>query len=147
MIGFGLSFHHLGLAVRAPQMAFCFLSGLGYGAGAEIFDPARGLNLAMRHHPHMPDVEVIWPGQGHSPIDNLLNRGDGLIYHLCYAAEAAGNALAAMAAAGLDVVDVCEPQPAALFDGMPVSFHQIGGFGLIELIHMDGRTGLAAGLR
>ncbi len=62
MQAFGLRFHHLGLAVPAPDPAFAFLEALGYGPGAQAFDPLQNVNLAMRHHAQMPDVEVIWPG-------------------------------------------------------------------------------------
>ena len=54
----------------APDAAFRFLAGLGYTEGAQAFDPLQKVNLAMRHHAAMPDVEVIWPGDGPSPIDH-----------------------------------------------------------------------------
>lgn len=132
---FGLQFHHLGLAVRSPRAAFAYLAGLGYREGAQTFDPLQSVNLAMRHHDAMPDVEVIWPGDGPSPVDRLVKRGEGRIYHLCYIANDPEGSLAALVAAGLEVLPVCEPLPAALFGGHPVSFLYVGDVGLIELIH------------
>jgi hypothetical protein len=134
---FGLEFHHFGLAVRRPERAFLYLDALGYKAGATTFDPLQGVNLAMRHHAEMPDVEIIWPGDAPSPIDNLIKRGGSLIYHLCYVAADPAAAIAAMEAAGLDVLPVAEAKPAVLFGGRPVSFHSVDGVGLIELIHPD----------
>jgi len=130
----GLRFHHFGLAVPAPAPAFRFLAALGYTAGATAFDPLQNVNLAMRHHTTMPDVEVIWPGEGASPIDRMLRRGH-MIYHLCYVTDDAAASVAAIEAAGLEVAPLGPPTPAKLFCGVPVSFHAIGEIGLIELIH------------
>src|SRR5215470_1043877 len=104
-----LQFHHLGLAVRQPQKAFAFLASLGYCDGAQIFDPLQSVNLAMRHHNIMPDVEVIWPGDGTSPIDNLIRGGKSLVYHLCFAAPDAEQVLAALQRAGHQIVELAPP--------------------------------------
>lgn len=131
---FGLRFHHLGLAVAEPTTAFHFLSALGYIEGAAVFDPLQGVNLSLRCHATMPNVEVIWPGEGPSPIDRMIRRGP-MIYHLCYVTSDADASIAAMVAAGFDVVCVSSPKPALLFGGIPVSFHSVDQFGLVELIH------------
>lgn len=136
MDGFGLTFHHLGLAVKKPDAAGAYLGALGYREGRRVFDPAQHVNLAMYHHTSMPDVEVIWPGEGPSPVDNILKRADGRIYHLCYTAADPPRAVAAMVAQGFDVADVAAPEPAPLFDGKKVSFHSVAGFGLIEIIEI-----------
>ena len=130
-----LSFHHFGLAVRRPQKAFAFLDSLGYRAGKQLYDPLQSVNLAMRCHATMPAVEVIWPGDVSSPIDTLIKGDRSLIYHLCYATEDAGQALADLQAAGHQIVQIAPPKPAILFGNIPVSFHNILGFGIIEIIH------------
>jgi hypothetical protein len=130
-----LQFHHLGLAVQRPQKAFAFLASLGYRDGKQFFDPLQSVNLAMRHHPVMPDVEVIWPGAETSPIDNLIKGGKSLVYHLCFAAQDAEQALANLQAAGHQIVELAPPTPAVLFGNLPVSFHNVLGFGMIEIIH------------
>ncbi|MGY4606978.1 hypothetical protein ACVW16_005390 [Bradyrhizobium sp. USDA 4474] len=130
-----LAFHHFGLAVASPDDAFRYLASLGYRAGNSAFDPLQRVNLAMRHHPTMPDVEVIWPGDGPSPIDRLIKKTGTMIYHLCYASADAGVALAALSAAGMEILTVSPPTPAILFGGQDVSFHHISGFGLIEILH------------
>ena len=129
-----LAFHHFGLAVASPEEAFRYLASLGYVAGNTAYDPIQRVNLAMRHHPVMPDVEVIWPGDGPSPIDKMIKRTGTMIYHLCYACPSAEQALDALAASGVEIVPVSAPAPAVLFGGQKVSFHHISGFGLIELL-------------
>ncbi|MBR1171004.1 VOC family protein [Bradyrhizobium liaoningense] len=134
-----LAFHHFGLAVASPDDAFRYLAALGYTAGHSAFDPLQRVNLAMRHHPTMPDVEVIWPGDGPSPIDKLVKEAGTMIYHLCYTCFDADAALAALTAAGMDVLTISDPTPAVLFDGQDVSFHHVSGFGLIEILHTGPR--------
>lgn len=130
----GLQFHHFGLAVRDPAEAFRYLLALGYTEGNVVFDPLQRVNLAMRHHPTMPDVEVIWPGDGPSPIDRMIKGSGTLIYHLCYECPAPGAAVAALESAGIETVLVSPPKPAVLFAGREVSFHMVPGFGLIEIL-------------
>jgi catechol 2,3-dioxygenase-like lactoylglutathione lyase family enzyme len=120
MNDFGLTFHHLGLAVRTPQAAAAFLGGLGYSLGPSVYDPRQNVLLQMAESPGGPTVEIISPGEGPGPIDRLITRhSDGLIYHVC---------------AGLRAICVSEPTPAVLFGGRPVSFYTVQGLGLIEVI-------------
>lgn len=130
-----LTFHHFGLAVRRPQRAFAFLQSLGYRAGTQVYDPLQSVNLAMRHHPAMPAVEVIWPGEAPSPVDSLIKGDKSLVYHLCFATHDAPRALGELAAAGHQVIEIAAPKPALLFDGIAVSFHNVLGFGVIEILH------------
>jgi Glyoxalase/Bleomycin resistance protein/Dioxygenase superfamily len=131
---FGLEFHHYGLAVRTPEAAFRYLEDLGYRAGSSCYDPLQKVNLAMRHHDHMPDVEVIWPGNEPSPIDSMLKRSDSMIYHLCYTSANVERSVVAIEQAGLEVLALDAAQPALLFDGLEVSFYSITGVGIIEVI-------------
>jgi hypothetical protein len=135
---FGLRFHHLGIAVPRPEVAFAFLGAQGYQPGAQAYDPLMRVNLAMRHHPTLPDFEVIWPGPPPSPIDRMIRAGN-MIYHIGYVTDSPAASLAALAAAGFDVLAVSTPQPAVLFGGIDVSFHTVDGLGLIELLHGEPR--------
>jgi hypothetical protein len=137
-LGLGLRFHHFGLAVPAPEDAFRFLDALGYSDGAATFDPLQNVNVAMRHHPAMPDVEVVWPAEGRSPIDQLVRRGH-MVYHLCFISNDPPTSRNAMMALGLDVLEVGPPTPIRLVGSVPVSFHTVDRFGLIELIHGEPR--------
>ena len=131
---YGLEFHHFGLAVRSPEAAFRYLEDLGYEAGSACYDPLQKVNLAMRHHDRMPDVEVIWPGTEASPIDRMLKRSDSMIYHLCYTSADVERSVAALEEAGLEVLPLGMAQPALLFDAMEVSFYSVTGVGVIEII-------------
>ena len=137
---FGLTFHHLGLAVPSTVEAVQFLSLLGYRHGPVVFDPLQKVNLSMCWSDSMPDIELVWPGDEPSPIDRMLKRGGPLVYHFCYATADAAASLAGMAAEGIEVLELAPPQPAVLFGGRAVSFHSVAGFGLIELIHADGEA-------
>jgi methylmalonyl-CoA/ethylmalonyl-CoA epimerase len=132
---FGFRFHHLGLAAQTPDSAKNFLLGLGYHAGETIFDPLQNVRLTMCEHRSMPAVEIVSRGDGKGPLDYLLSRhSDGLIYHLCYSTSDLDRALQALVEAGLRAHCVSAPKPAILFAGKMVSFYQIIGMGLIEII-------------
>jgi hypothetical protein len=135
MSAFGLVFHHLGLAVRSPKSASILLNGLGYNLGPSVYDPCQNVFLQMAESPRNPAVEIISPGEGPGPIDKLVARhADGIIYHACYVTENLSATLAAIKTAGLRAVCVSEPIPAVLFGGCLVSFYNVQGIGLIEVI-------------
>lgn len=118
-----------------------FLQGLGYGCAEPVFDPAQNVHLIMCDHAAMPAVEVIYPGSGPTPIDGYLARQpNGLVYHACYAATDFEQSLALMEAAGVTAVCVAEPKPAILFGGRKVSFYNVLGVGLIEIIDSVGES-------
>jgi hypothetical protein len=131
---FGLNFHHFGLAVRNPQDAFHYLRSLGYAVSSSVHDPLQKVNLALCSHSEMPGVEVVWPGADPSPIDAMIKRHSGLVYHLCYTAESPESAVAAIERAGLNIVAASTPKEAALFGGREVSFFFVENVGLIEII-------------
>ena len=139
MKDYGLRFHHLGLAVRQPEPALRFLKGLGYEIGEPVFDSRQNVNLVMCAHETMPDVEVICPAQGESPIDGILQRHDAMIYHSCFVTENLEVSLDAMTQAGHRLFCVSPPTEAVLFRGRRVSFHRVRGFGTIEIIEAPGR--------
>lgn len=131
-----LKFHHFGLAVRRPDEARKFASALGYEVpDGPVFDHAQNVYLQMYAHPSHPPVEIVWPGSASGPVDKLAQRhASGIIYHLCYETDNLAGALAAFEAAGLAVICISPPQPALLFGGRPVSFYNVAGMGLIEIL-------------
>jgi catechol 2,3-dioxygenase-like lactoylglutathione lyase family enzyme len=132
---FNLTFHHLGLAVRKAQPARAFLEGLGYKVTREVFDPNQNVHLAMCEHEDQPSVEIIYPGEDKSPVDGLVARHpDGIIYHPCYVTDDLERMLADFEEVKLRAICVSPPKPAVLFGGAPVSFYQVTGIGLIEII-------------
>ncbi len=130
-----LVFHHLGLAVRRPREATIFLSNLGYQLGETVFDSRQNVNLQMGTHATEPTVEIIWPGDTPGPLEGMLQRHlAGLVYHICYVTDDLTAALAEFENAGLRVVCVSPPKPAPLFGGCPVSFYNVIGIGLMEIL-------------
>jgi len=132
----GLRFHHLGLAVRRPRDAARFLAGLGYEFAEPVFDPEQNVNLIMcRHDGAMPNVEIIYPAEGKSPVDALVGlRPDGIVYHVCYVTDDLSATLAWMEQNGVRAVCAVPPTRAVLFGGCPVAFYNIVGMGLCEII-------------
>ena len=53
-----LHFHHIGLAVADPDVTFRFLALQGYTEGNMVYDPLQRVNLAMRHHQIMPQLDA-----------------------------------------------------------------------------------------
>ncbi|MDR3457449.1 MAG: VOC family protein [Verrucomicrobiae bacterium] len=130
-----LVFHHFGLAIRRPVEARKLLGILGYTEGAPVFDPVQNVNLQLCTHATHPTVEIIWPGNPGGPVDKLVQRHQsGIIYHLCYETDNLAAALAELESAGLLPICISPPAPAPLFDGRPVSFYNVPGIGLIEIL-------------
>ena len=89
----------------------------------------------MCSHPTEPALEIIWPGAGKGPIDALVQRhASGIVYHVCYETDDLPAALAGLAGAGIHVVCVSPRKPALLFAGRNVSFYNVVGMGLIEIV-------------
>ncbi len=130
-----LKFHHFGLAVRRPEEAQIFVSTLGYRLGNPVFDPAQNVHLQLCVHETHPVVEIIWPGSAGGPIDKLAQRhASGIVYHVCYETDNLDAALARFNDAKLNVICISPPTPAPLFGGRTVSFYNIIGIGLIEIL-------------
>jgi len=133
--GLHLVFHHLGLAVRRPQEAMTFLSALGYRMGETVLDPGQNVQLMMCTHETEPEVEIIWPSDTKGPIDNVTqHHPSGIVYHVCYVTGDLAAALAGLEEAGLRAVCISPPQPAPLFGGRKVSFYNVVGIGLMEIL-------------
>jgi methylmalonyl-CoA/ethylmalonyl-CoA epimerase len=130
-----LKFHHFGLAVRRPDEARVFVSALGYRMGEAVFDAAQNVHLQLCTHETHPAVEIIWPGDTKGPIEKLTERhAAGIIYHVCYETDNLPAALAQFAELKLRVVCISPPTPAPLFGGCPVSFYNVVGIGLVEIL-------------
>jgi methylmalonyl-CoA/ethylmalonyl-CoA epimerase len=129
-----LTFHHFGLASDRPESCAAFLSALGYQLGETIHDPEQNVQLALATHPHQPTVEIVSPGPTPGPISAIIAANRHGIYHLCYECDDAAAAVASMKQRGLRVVCVSPAKKALLFGGRRVSFYNVSGFGLIELL-------------
>jgi methylmalonyl-CoA/ethylmalonyl-CoA epimerase len=134
---FGLSFHHLGLAVKKRDIAERFARGLGYSVADGILDPIQNVILQMCTSDTMPDLEIISPTQTSGPLKLILNDADSMIYHTCYCTEDIASSLSSIRAAGFRALPVSKSCPAVLFEGRTVSFYKIPGFGLIEFLEQQ----------
>jgi catechol 2,3-dioxygenase-like lactoylglutathione lyase family enzyme len=132
----GLAFHHLGLAAKDPEAAAHFVRSLGYRVGPTILDPLQNVRAQLCAHDHMPDVEIVSPGEGPGPLDKLLAaHKDGLVYHMCYTCADLDRSLDAMESdEHLRVHSISPPTEGILFGGRRVSFYLVEGVGLIEII-------------
>ena len=131
---YGLNFHHLGLAVKQVENAVRMLKGLGYKIGPSVRDDLQNVNLALCTRPGAPAIEIIYGTETQGPLAAILKLNNSLIYHLCYESENAEKSLAAMREDQNMVRVISPPKPAVLFGGRMVSFHQIRGFGMIEIL-------------
>ncbi|HWB61282.1 MAG TPA: VOC family protein [Chthoniobacteraceae bacterium] len=130
-----LTFHHFGLAVKRPAEAVALVSSLGYTVGPTVLDPLQNVHLALCAHVSAPAVEIIWPANSGGPVDKLAQRhSSGIIYHLCYETDNLAAALSRLEQAGLKAVCISSPTPAPLFDGRKVSFYNVVGIGLVEIL-------------
>lgn len=129
-----LRFHHMGLAVRDDRAALAMVAALGLSCGPKIFDPIQNVHVRLCTSDHHPAIEIVQPGEGKSPIDRIINRYNELIYHICYEVADRAAVLAAIEQSGLRMLTISDPKPAVLFGGREVSFHQVAGFGIIELL-------------
>lgn len=132
-----LKFHHFGLAVRRPDEARKFIGALGYRSGESVLDPAQNVHLQLCTHPSHPAVEIIWPGPAAGPVAKLTEKhAAGIVYHVCYETDDLAAALAVLEAAGLFAICISPPKPAPLFGGRRVSFYNVTGMGLIEILEL-----------
>lgn len=137
-----LKFHHLGLAVSKPELATDFVLAMGYMIVNTVYDPNQNVNLSMYIHPTEPAIEIIWPGESIGPIHDLTTRHpSGVVYHICYETENLEVALAKMQQTGIKALCISPPKPAPLFGNRPVSFYNVRGFGLIEILSELGSRG------
>jgi methylmalonyl-CoA/ethylmalonyl-CoA epimerase len=140
MIVQGLFFHHFGLATSGPDEGRTFLSHLGYSIAVPIFDPEQRVNLIWCVHERMPPVEIIFPADGVSTLDNILKGRDAHIYHVCYECSSIEQAVTSMKEIGLRIIQAAPPKQAILFSGRKVAFYLIKGFGLIELLEISAQA-------
>jgi methylmalonyl-CoA/ethylmalonyl-CoA epimerase len=133
---YGLVFDHLGLAVKRPEKAIRFLEGLGYAIGEPIHDPLQHVNLIWCSSPAMPAIELVYltDARTDSPIANILNDRNEMIYHQCYRSADTPGSIKSMKDHAIRVICVSKGKPAILFGDKIVSFYMVDGFGLIEII-------------
>lgn len=134
MKGYGLEFHHLGLAVAKKEKAVRFVRGLGYKVQEQIYDPEQKVYLILCCAEEMPDIEIISKSDEPGPLDVILKEQTALIYHICYKSKDIRLSLELMKEDGNRIIMAHPAKRAILFGNRPVSFYLVDGFGLIEII-------------
>jgi len=134
MSNYGLTFHHLGLAVREPRHALTFLRGQGYTCGETVRDDQQNVNLIMCTHPEAPDVEIVYPTEAAGPLEGILKQGREMVYHTCYRTDDLTRALDLIEADVGRALCVSPPKSATLFGDQAVSFYYLEGVGLLEIL-------------
>jgi hypothetical protein len=131
-----LEFHHLGLAVKSAEPAKTFLQAIAYNIGHAVRDSLQNVDLILCRHVYMPSIEIISRVGESGPLDRMLAKhSSGLIYHQCYMTRDLLGTLDVLETdLGLRVVCLSDAKPAVLFEGRMVSFYQIEGFGMIEVL-------------
>ncbi len=134
MNDFGLTFHHLGLAVSDPQKAITFLTAIGYSIGEEVYDRKQNVKLRMCIADKMPDIELIYSTGSPGPVSNILKHSSECFYHICYESQSVTSAIEVISVSGNRVICISEPKAAVLFGNRKVGFYYISGFGVIEIL-------------
>jgi methylmalonyl-CoA/ethylmalonyl-CoA epimerase len=130
-----LLFHHFGLAVTQPHQAKAFVSAQNYRMGETVFDLEQNVFSILCVHETEPAIEILWPGGTKGPIDDLTRRNpSGIIYHICYETGNLAGALASLEEDGNHVICIAAPKTAPLFGNREVSFYNLIGIGLIEIL-------------
>ncbi|MGD9685446.1 MAG: VOC family protein [Desulfobacter sp.] len=131
---YGLSFHHLGLAVSKPDFAEKFLQGIGYKIGERVYDPLQNVYLKMCDGSNHPPVELIFASETAGPLDGILKNHTEMIYHICYTTNNISESLQNISNDNIRTICISAPKPAVLFSGLQVAFYYVNGFGTVELI-------------
>lgn len=131
----GLSFHHMGLAVKQDADAVKMLRALGYAIGDEVYEPSFNIHARLCTAANQPTIEVVRPAEtGKGPLDGIVGKYNELIYHTCYETRDLDGTLAQIEKLGLRCQPLGGRQKSLLLGGAYVSFYKIYGWGMIELM-------------
>jgi methylmalonyl-CoA/ethylmalonyl-CoA epimerase len=137
----GLQFHHVGYAVQniAAYVDGYVSSVLRPRAVSRIIeDPIQRVRIAFVELPG-GSLELIEPTSPDSPVQQILNRKRGGLYHVGYTTRDFEAAMARAIAYGCRPLS--KPVPAAAFGEKRIVFFMTPQFDIIELIEMpDGPT-------
>lgn len=113
--------HHIGIVVdNIVEKVALYRSAVPIGPPSEIiYDEIQQVRVAFVQVSQDVAIEFIEPVGEKSPVTRSLRRGSSL-HHLCYEVQDIEQAVAEACAAGAIVV--CEPVPAAAFQGRRIAF-------------------------
>lgn len=100
-------------------------------------DPHQGVSVCFVKY-EGGCLELIQPLGHPSPIDEILARGRGGLYHICWAAPFLAEAITSLENRGC--MTVSAPASAPAFGGRPVAFLVTPQHDLIEVVENSGET-------
>ncbi len=130
-----IKFHHLGLAVKKPEIVRKFLVSLGYKPQKELINKIFNVYIQFHEHEFMPKIELIYKYKDSTPIDKILQYDDAQIYHICYKCTDIKKVILGLKNIGLKAVCISRGTK-----DFPFSFYYIKGIGLIELLEDNNKV-------
>lgn len=130
-----MEFDHVGIAVKNIEEYFQSLlhSVLGMNELSEIvIDPIQNCKIAFATSSNGVRLELIEPLNEESPVNQILKKKKGGLYHMCFVAnnfdEDVKHCLANK------FIALSKPQPAIAFNNRRVIFFSTPTFEIIELV-------------
>ena len=128
---------HIGYAVKRMDRAITAFQQLGYEFEPVIDDADRNVKLAFGNKDGYR-IELVAPldKKQESPVDQYLSNAIGTPYHICYESSDLDKEVEELKSQGYKVV--IEPKPAVAFGNRRVVFMMNIGFGLMEIVELEG---------
>jgi methylmalonyl-CoA/ethylmalonyl-CoA epimerase len=134
-----MDFDHLGIAVKNIEEYFSKMLQpiLGINSLSEIvIDPIQKCKIAFATSSNGVRLELIEPLNEESPVNQILQKKKGGLYHMCFVSnnfdEDVKHCLANK------FIALSKPQPAIAFDNRRVIFLSTPTFEIIELVEEIG---------
>lgn len=135
-----MAIDHIGVAVQGIEeylRDFLLCVSQPIEVSPIIDDPHQGVSVCFVKYGG-GCLELIQPLGHPSPIDEILARGRGGLYHVCWAAPVLAEAITLLENRGCITVGASTPAPA--FGGRPVAFLVTPQYDLIEVVESSGET-------
>ena len=130
-----MDFDHLGIAVKNIEEYFSKMLQpiLGINSLSEIvIDPIQKCKIAFATSSNGVRLELIEPLNEESPVNQILQKKKGGLYHMCFVANNFDKDVKHCLANKF--IALSKPQPAIVFDNRRVNFFSTPKFEIIELV-------------
>ena len=127
-----LRFHHIGIACHDIEVTKGFYVAQGYVASETVDDARQHVRICFLTKSGMPQLELVAPLDGVSPVLRTLETSGVAPYHICYEVDDIAAAIKELKA--LHFVLVSRPVAACAIDDRRVCFLYSKDAGLIELV-------------
>lgn len=135
----GLSFHHIGIAVRNIEETAQFYERTGWTRVVETaFDPCQNVRACFYGREGFPLMELIEAVDEKSPMVKILEKSGVGPYHCCYGVDDIESSVKELKK--LKFMQTGRSVPSTGMPGRRVCFLYNKDFGLIELVENKNRT-------